>query len=1423
MNMDKLFEMSYFILMKFRYIPLVFKVMKVLNRIRINFSRMLIWELRRDILVYHHKRTVSDVLGMFVRLLGYSIPKETPQQLDVELEAALLTCMKTHYCYPKQVLRVLLTLLSKKYVHITVSNVNIIEKFLTAFADFWFDFHPYKDLALVEGLVECLHNIYMDYRDDGEIVNRMTSRFLIGTLFDMWRTNAVLIMDKHFIIRILSVIAVHDNKNARFLLRLKILDCISKFYDQYKNMDPYPQYDLIVLMWALMPNLTDEYIVRVNEKKNQENDKSYEWNTWHKVIGGQSTFPFTPKVSSFLQVTSQNQVVDNVLIIDDNKVCQVNVKDKTMINFATMMTTELIVKKSDISILHLKKTKRYSPKELPREYVKYVYRFIHSRLETFFPKEKDLLMETLHTLISSLSDRQRNELLFKIYKEETQEEIQGHEETRRDHQDQGNLLGAAEDLSAEQQVFNRNEAEAPLLVAIDLPVEQEAFNREEAEPPVLEAVEDLYVDQEAFNREEAEAPILVAIDLPVEQEESNQVETEEIDVEQEDFNQVIIEAEQSVVERTGVQEVQTDENDLLYDVDEDYFYDPTAVTSNSLIEKLFGQIVFSETDVVNTTYEALICSSLFRLYYHPEPYGEECVKQCSLSRLLDASRISGIMAECRAEYELIVQEQRPLIESASSNNTVSQNSKATAYFREKRKQFVETTPNNLFTHSELVRLVHMLLNEVGENMNQFFYVFLDVEKIGDEEVVSAEPFRKFVEKLLDLARYHYELKGSKYPWPQEMTTDEIFFAGVHTIRYISMKTIHILFMDSDRREIVRDEIYPFTSIEYLEHYMYETHYANEKNIHYQFKEWINSSNKVKLYMNDIELPSKITLYEAINKYGFVKDEIYTTQYVIFLKKVDISQEPEDDVTKERDPLWDDLKYRKFFDSAYGDTVLLILALLYRMNRFGSRLFKPLDRETLIDKKEFVFPQLDKSVAKTLFDPFSALTGNYPEWIVEIVKSYPFLFSFDTRKMAFEVLVTDRLRAATAVFDRHKIFYETFTLDDRYPLVNINKKYVLDQVKNALKQTRPYSHWNTTYDSQMGSGVGVEQDVCTTVAESLMQADLNLWAASKDEVTNSGYLRTEAGLYPDLNLGERGKYDSHFNECSQDMKFEIIGTFMAKAILDRRIFPLPLSQTVFKWLTQEEMELCVDDLKYVDPSYYRLLKIIQDKDDESKIRNSSPDLNWTRALINRIPQESLLTSIEDFCLTFVLPRHEIELIPDGMNFLVTNESATYYSYKMVDSILKSGVRDSMIAMRRGFNRIIKLEYLLMLEPSELLGMTCGAEDSQFWTFDHFIANIELSKFPVNCPTVLDTFDIISKMTIEEKRRFLHFVTGCPYLPPKGFAGLEPRLHIARLDRHKSPFVQTCFNKIYLPAGIKKEKLRKFYYLGITEGYQSFGLA
>lgn len=145
--------------------------------------------------------------------------------------------MKTHLFYPKQVLRVLLTLLSKKYVHITVSNVNIIEKFLTAFADFWFDFHPIQDLALViEGLVECLHNIYMDYRDDGEIVNRMTSRFLIGTLFDMWRTDAVLIMDKHFIIRILSVIAVHDNKNARFLLRLNILDCISKFYDQYKNM-----------------------------------------------------------------------------------------------------------------------------------------------------------------------------------------------------------------------------------------------------------------------------------------------------------------------------------------------------------------------------------------------------------------------------------------------------------------------------------------------------------------------------------------------------------------------------------------------------------------------------------------------------------------------------------------------------------------------------------------------------------------------------------------------------------------------------------------------------------------------------------------------------------------------------------------------------------------------------------------------------------------------------------------------------------------------------------------------------------------------------------------------------------------------------------------------------------------------------------
>lgn len=109
------------------------------------------------------------------------------------------------------------------------------------------------------------------------------------------------------------------------------------------------------------------------------------------------------------------------------------------------------------------------------------------------------------------------------------------------------------------------------------------------------------------------------------------------------------------------------------------------------------------------------------------------------------------------------------------------------------------------------------------------------------------------------------------------------------------------------------------------------------------------------------------------------------------------------------------------------------------------------------------------------------------------------------------------------------------------------------------------------------------------------------------------------------------------------KFQFLGKFLARAIMDFRILDIPFCQILYKWLLNQEGTLDLGDLAAVDPvlaqSLTQLQQVVQRK------RQLEQDSSHT-ADSRQLAVESLTldgTPIEDLGLSFALPGHpDIEL-------------------------------------------------------------------------------------------------------------------------------------------------------------------------------------
>ncbi|XP_041974550.1 E3 ubiquitin-protein ligase TRIP12 [Aricia agestis] len=556
-----------------------------------------------------------------------------------------------------------------------------------------------------------------------------------------------------------------------------------------------------------------------------------------------------------------------------------------------------------------------------------------------------------------------------------------------------------------------------------------------------------------------------------------------------------------------------------------------------------------------------------------------------------------------------------------------------------------------------------------------------------------------------------------------------------------------------------------------------------------------------------------------------------------------------------------------------------------------------DHRPLVPNAEFVNAKLAAKANRQLQDPLVIMTGNLPPWLKRVAYSCPFIFPFECRHLLFYVVSFDRDRALQRLLEAGGERAAGGADERVAPRLDRRKRTV--QRDNVLRQAEHVMHefahskalLEIQYENEVGTGLGPTLEFYALVSQELQRADLDLWHGSenfKQKPTSFGgeivksqppvvtdrssdaaarlassvrdalnldedrspepsdleketsiptpapdatYVTWPCGLFPQA-VGRNARA-SHLSRVKA--KFRFLGKFMAKAVMDSRMVDIPLSVSMYRWLTGEQAWLGLGDVRHVAPELWRsLCRLRQVAERAHAIRDDARHTPEHRAhLINGLELDGC--PIEELGLDFILPGDGCtELRRGGRDMPVTAHNLHDYIGLVTHWLLYEGVLKQMEAFKEGFESVFPLNNLRIFYPEELEQVFCGSSSGsrdQRWD-PRMLADCIRPDHGYNAESraIRMLIDILASYTREEQRLFLQFVTGSPRLPTGGFKALNPPLTVVRKSLESSldpdeylPSVMTCVNYLKLPDYSSAEVMRAKLRLAASEGQHSFHLS
>ena len=179
---------------------------------------------------------------------------------------------------------------------------------------------------------------------------------------------------------------------------------------------------------------------------------------------------------------------------------------------------------------------------------------------------------------------------------------------------------------------------------------------------------------------------------------------------------------------------------------------------------------------------------------------------------------------------------------------------------------------------------------------------------------------------------------------------------------------------------------------------------------------------------------------------------------------------------------------------------------------------------------------------------------------------------------------------------------------------------------------------------------------------------------------------------------------------------------------------------------------------------------------------------------------------------------VELLPGGAERQVTKQNRNEFVDLVVDWYLNKSVAAAFDQFKQGFYTVASGSSLVLFNAHELELLVCGLPHLDFRELQK--AAVYEGGYSVSHPAIQRFWAILHGLSLEQKKRFLAFVTGCDRAPMGGLGKL--RMMIQRTaDEGRLPTSHTCFNVLILPEYDTAER-RCQMILTAIDNAEGFGL-
>ncbi|XP_055240617.2 E3 ISG15--protein ligase HERC5 isoform X2 [Gorilla gorilla gorilla] len=160
------------------------------------------------------------------------------------------------------------------------------------------------------------------------------------------------------------------------------------------------------------------------------------------------------------------------------------------------------------------------------------------------------------------------------------------------------------------------------------------------------------------------------------------------------------------------------------------------------------------------------------------------------------------------------------------------------------------------------------------------------------------------------------------------------------------------------------------------------------------------------------------------------------------------------------------------------------------------------------------------------------------------------------------------------------------------------------------------------------------------------------------------------------------------------------------------------------------------------------------------------------------------------------RNDTNLIPNGSSITVNQTNKRDYVSKYINYIFNDSVKAVYEEFRRGFYKMCDEDIIKLFHPEELKDVIVGNTDYDWKTFEKN-ACYEPG-YNSSHPTIVMFWKAFHKLTLEEKKKFLVFLTGTDRLQMKDLNNMKITFCCPESWNERDPIrALTCFSVLFLP--------------------------